>query len=170
MKGSTALGRAVARLARRDHSEAELRAALAAEGWSPSETDAALARLRESRYVDDEGLAGRFARSRLLGGTAGTRRIRQTLRSRGVAAEASEQGVAAALAETSEADAVDAVARKHWGRRPGEDPRRRLRRVAALLLRRGFPAALVQERLTALWPRWSEAIAGLTESEDGEES
>jgi hypothetical protein len=41
------------------------------------------------------------------------------------------------------------------------EPERRLPRLWAFLLRRGFAASLVHERLKALWPRWSDALEGL---------
>ncbi|MCG6920820.1 MAG: RecX family transcriptional regulator, partial [Acidobacteria bacterium] len=58
----SAYQRALRRLARRDHSEAELRRALAARGHSAAEIDDALSRLRAQRYVDDDAYAARFAR------------------------------------------------------------------------------------------------------------
>ena len=61
----SAYQRALRRLARRDHSVAELRRALAARGHEPDEVEAALERLRRERYLDDAGFAERFARSRL---------------------------------------------------------------------------------------------------------
>jgi len=37
----------------------------------------------------------------------------------------------------------------------------RTRRLWAFLMRRGFPAGLVQERLRALWPAQGEILEGL---------
>ena len=61
----TAYQRAIRRLARRDHSVAELRRALLERGHEPAEVEAALERLRRERYLDDAGFAERFARSRM---------------------------------------------------------------------------------------------------------
>ena len=61
----SAYQRALRRLARRDHSVEELRRALAARGHAPEEIEAAIDRLRHERYLDDQGFAERFARSRL---------------------------------------------------------------------------------------------------------
>ena len=61
----TAYQRALRRLARRDHSVAELRRALLERGHEPAEVEAALERLRRERYLDDAGFAERFARSRM---------------------------------------------------------------------------------------------------------
>jgi regulatory protein len=155
---------ALRRLARRDHTEAEIRKALA-KGHPKAEVDEAVRRLRQAGYLDDAGFAARFARSRLVHQGQGRYRIRQALRAKGVAAVTAEKGLRAALSEVSEAAAVEALAQRYWRRRTGDDPRLRLRRVWAALVRRGFPASLVSERVGALWPRWRDALVGL-EAED----
>jgi hypothetical protein len=43
-----------------------------------------------------------------------------------------------------------------------------MRRVWAALVRRGFPAGLVSERITALWPRWKDEVVGLEAPEADE--
>jgi regulatory protein len=155
---------ALRRLARRDHTEAEIRAALLKSHPEP-DVEEAVRRLRQERYLDDTGYAARFARSRLAHHGQGRYRIRQALRARGVAGVPAEAGLKAALAEVPEAGVVDAMAQRYWRRRTGDDPRRRLRSVWAALVRRGFPASLVSERVGALWPRWRDALVGL-EAED----
>src|SRR5262245_19149071 len=102
----------------------------------------------------------------------GSRRIRQALRTRGVAKEAGTAGLTRALEDVSEASALDGVARRYWRMRRSDEPRRRLRKLLGLLLRRGFPPALVWERLRVLWPRWSDALDGLdpVEVEESEEN
>lgn len=126
--------------------------------------DDVLRDLERSGYLDDRRVAGQFARSRLARHGIGQNRIRHELRRRGVGRATAEKGVKAALADVAEVEVLDALARRHFERQAGA-PAARLRRVWALLLRRGFPAALVHERLRALWPRSSEALAGLEEAE-----
>ena len=60
---------------------------------------------------------------------------------------------------------LESVARRFWKSRQADEPERRLRKLWAFLVRRGFPADLVHARLRALWPRWSDALEGL-EPED----
>ena len=158
---------ALRRLARRDHTEAEIRKALA-RTHPEAEVEEAVRRLRQAGYLDDAGFAARFARSRLAHQGQGRYRIRQALRAKGVAGAPAEKGLAAALSEVSEAAAVEALAQRYWRRRTDDDPRRRLRRVWAALVRRGFPASLVSERVAALWPRWRDALAGLEPPETDE--
>jgi regulatory protein len=154
----SAYERAVARLSRRELSTAELRRALERAGHAADEVESALLRLRAQGYVDDAAFAGRFARSRLAHQGHGRYRIREALRLRGVPARTADQGLAGALAEVPEAEALDAVARRYWDRRASVDPRLRLSRLRGVLLRRGFPAALVRDRLAALWPAWSREL------------
>ncbi len=161
----SAYQRALRRLARRDQSEAELRRALAERGHSEDEIEEALERLRAQRYVDDDGYAERFARSRLANHGQGRRRIRQGLRQRGVAPEKVEAGLKAALEDVSEDEVVDSLARRYWSQHARVKPERRLPRLWGYLLRRGFPAAHVRRRLQALWPRWSDALEGLEPAE-----
>jgi regulatory protein len=162
----TAYGRALARLARRDHAEAELRRALERAGHAASEVDEAVARLKSQRALDDERFAEAFARSRIGRRGVGRHRVRAELRRRGVARSAAERGLQGALGDVSEAAALDDQARRYWRQRTGEDPARRVQKLWAFLLRRGYPADLVQTRLRALWPRWSDALIGLEPVED----
>jgi regulatory protein len=74
--------------------------------------------------------------------------------------------VAAALQDVSETEALDKLARRHWRLHEKDEPRKRLQRLWAFLLRRGFPADLVRARLHGLWPRWSDALDGLDPEED----
>jgi regulatory protein len=153
--------RALARLARRDHSEAEIQRALLRDGFDDAAIDAALRRLRAERYLDDQGFAARYARSRMRYQGLGRHRVRQELRKKGVSKPVAEVGVKEALAEVPEADTLDALARRYWRSKASDEPTRRLRKLWAFLVRRGFPADLVHTRLRALWPRWKDALEGL---------
>jgi regulatory protein len=157
----TAYQRALRRLARRDHSENELRQALLRLGHPEEEVEGAVRRLRAERYLDDAAFAARFARSRMADRGLGRHRVRLGLRERGVAPAIAEQGLQEALTEVSEAGALDALARRYWRQRGREEPQRRVRGLWLFLVRRGFPAGLVHERLRALWPRFRDALEGL---------
>jgi regulatory protein len=156
-----ARARALARLARRDHSEQEIRRALRRDGFAADVIDAVVDRLRAERALDDAGYAARFARSRLAHHGLGRRRVQAALTQKGVARATIDAGLSAALAEVSEEDTLDTVARRYWRTHTRDEPARRLRKLWAFLCRRGFPPALVRERLSALWPRWHDALDGL---------
>ncbi len=162
----TAYQRALRRLARRDHSVAELRRALLERGHDEEEVEAAVDRLRRERYLDDTGFAERFARSRMANQGHGRLRIRQDLRLRGVDRRAVEAGIAGALREVDEKSVVDGLARRYWRQHVATEPEKRLPRLWAFLVRRGFGPGLVRERLQHLWPKWSDALEGLEPADD----
>ncbi len=170
---ATAYRRAILRLARRDHTVAELRRALLERGHAADEVEEAIARLRRERYLDDAGYAERFARSRLAQHGLGRGRIREALRVRGVGRGESEAGIRTALRDVDENAVLDALARRYWKQHVRVEPARRLPRLWAFLVRRGFAPGLVQDRLRALWPRWADALEGLEPADgasDGEDS
>jgi regulatory protein len=157
----SAYQRALRRLSRRDHSEQEIRRALAGKGHEDTEIDEAITRLRRERALDDAGFAARFARSRMEWAGLGRNRIRRDLGARGVARSTTEAALREAAGEVSEGEILEKVARRYWSLHATDEPARRLQKLWAFLLRRGFPAGLVQERLRVLWPRWADALDGL---------
>jgi regulatory protein len=143
----------------------QLRRALLAKAHPEAAVDAAIDRLRRERYIDDGSLATRYARSRMEFHAQGQHRIRHGLRQRGVAGAIIEEGIREALGEVDEGAVLERLARRYWAQRRRDAPERRLRSLWAFLLRRGFPAPLVHERLRKLWPRWSDALEGLEPEE-----
>jgi regulatory protein len=158
---ASAYADALRRLSRRDHAEAELRRALRRKGFPEAEVEDALGRLRSRGLLNDAAFASRYARSRLGSHGLGRHRVRANLRARGVSRPVTEAGLEAALGEVSEAEALDRLARRYWRAHTRDLPRRRLPKLWAFLLRRGYPAAVVQERLKILWPRLADALEGL---------
>jgi len=142
-----------------------MREALRDRGHAEDEVEAAMARLRAERLLDDQGFAARYARSRLQHRGLGRNRLRQGLRAKGVGRTEAEAGLQEALEQVSEAEVLDGVARRYWKSRAREAPERKLRNLWAFLLRRGFPATLILSRLRALWPRWQDALDGLEPAE-----
>ncbi len=118
-------------------------------------------RLRSRGYLDDQRYAERFARSGLALRGLGRHRLRAELVRRGVERPLLERGLAEALDEVSEAGILEGLAQKYWRLHQQEPPERRIQKLWAFLLRRGFPAALVRERLEELWPRARRALEGL---------
>jgi regulatory protein len=162
----SAYGRALARLFRRDHAEEEIRRALRRAGHAEPELQEAVLRLKRRGALDDERYAESFARSRLAHRGLGRNRVRAALRQRGVDRATAERGLAAALREVSEAEVMEALARRYWRQRSNDLPARRVLKLRAFLLRRGFPPELVRDRLQALWPRHRQALAALEATED----
>lgn len=158
--------RALGRLARRDHSEQEMRRGLKRDGFSEEEVEDTVVRLRRERYLDDAGFAARLARSRMAHSGIGRNRVRLELRKKGIRPTTAEAGLKEALAEIAEHEILDGIARRFWKSREKDEPRHRLRKLWAFLIRRGFPAGLVHDRLRALWPRWSDALEGLEPADE----
>jgi regulatory protein len=154
---------ALRRLARRDHSEHELRRALGRRGHDPEETEAAIERLRRERALDDDRFASRWAASQMEHHGLGRHRVRQALAFRGIPRAVVAKAIARALRDVPETEVLDGVARRYWARTAGGSPTVRVRRLWALLLRRGFPADLVARRLRHLLPRRRDEIAALAD-------
>jgi regulatory protein len=158
--------RALRRLARRDHSEAELRRVLVRDGFAEPVVASTMERLRAEKYLDDQGFATRFALSRVAHQGLGRNRVRQALRARGVSRAIIDKGVAEALRDVSEMEVLEVQARRYWRQHGRDEPVRRIRKLWVFLLRRGFPAGLVRERLATLWPRWREGLEDLPEPDE----
>ena len=127
-------------LARREHSQRELRARLEHGGYDEAEAGEAIKRLGEQEYQDDNRFGEMILRARISQGY-GPSRVRAELRSHGLADAAIR-----ALLESTDVDwnklALSQL-RKKYGNKPAADHAGRGKR-AAFLLRRGFSAATVR--------------------------
>ena len=135
-----AYDKALGLLARREHSRRELTLKLRQGGYEGEEAGAALDRLGEQHYQDDDRFAEMLVRSRVAQGY-GPMRLRAELKSHGLAD--------ARIREVLDAAEVDwpamaaAQLRRRFGAAATSDHEERVRR-AQFLLRRGFPAATVR--------------------------
>ncbi|QNK02329.1 regulatory protein RecX [Dyella telluris] len=136
----SAYNKALGMLARREHSRRELKLKLRQKGYEGEEAGAAIDRLGEQHYQDDDRFAGVLVRSRVSQGY-GPMRVRAELKSHGL----SEARIRAVLDEAEvdwEASAL-AQLRRRFGAGSAPDRDEKARR-AQFLLRRGFPAATVR--------------------------
>jgi len=133
--------RAIALLARREHSRAELAAKLATLG-SREEIDAVLAELAESGLLSDARAASAYVRSHAA--RFGKARLRQTLRQKGIASETIETQLA-------DADAPDEItrARDVWAKKFPAAPQdgKEWARQARFLQGRGFSGDVIRKLL-----------------------
>jgi regulatory protein len=132
----------------RPRSVAEVRRRLASAGFRTDLVEAAIARLTELRYLDDEAFARAWVESRDRAHPRGEHALRRELQLKGVDRAIMD----AVLADRSEAaDEPDfAAAERLLARsRPAlarvADPRRRRQRAYALLARHGFDPAIASE-------------------------
>ncbi len=134
------LQRAVAALARREHSRAELARKLQRhlpEGADPSEIDRVLDELARKGMLSDARFAASLVRS--CGERFGTARVRQELRQHGLAPDL----IAQATAELAKSEI--ARAREVWRKRFGAPPRDDAERAKQLrfLAARGFSTDVI---------------------------
>jgi len=131
--------RAIACLARRDHSRAELARKLAAHG-SEEEIEPVLQDLERQGLLSDARFADAYLRSRA--GQRGDARLRQDLRTKGVAGELIDERLAELADELERARAV-------WSRKYGAAPAdgKEWARQARFLQGRGFSAETIRRLL-----------------------
>jgi len=141
---TTARAAALALLARRDYSAAELAEKLEARGHAAGEIQEALASLGEGGLIDDRRVAEAHARtaSRVKG--RGRYRVGRELQARGIAKDIIEQVLAGIDPEEESAAIKQVLARKRWPARPTLADRRRMFQH---LLRRGFSADVISRAL-----------------------
>ena len=136
----SAYDKALSLLARREQSRRELRRKLGQGGYEGDEAEAALDRLGEQRYQDDERFAAMLLRNRAAQGY-GPARIRMELKTHGLSDAAIRQ-----LLDESDVDWQAHAAhqlRRRYGGKPAADREEQGKR-AQFLLRRGFSAATVR--------------------------
>jgi regulatory protein len=129
--------RAVAFLARREHSRAELRDKLVATGASGAEVEAALDELAAKGLLSDSRFA--YAVVRQKAGAYSRRAISETLKSKGVTGEAATEAIAAQGVD--DAAALVALWRRRFGGPPAND--REKARQVRFLQSRGFALAAI---------------------------
>ena len=131
--------RAIKLLARREHTRAELAGKLAAHG-TQEEIETVLADLERSGLLSDARAASAWVRSHAA--RFGAARLRQTLRTKGVAGELIEAQVAGLPDEVERARAI-------WARKFGTAPAdaRAWAKQARFLQSRGFASDVIRRLL-----------------------
>lgn len=123
-------------LAYRPRSTREVTDRLRQRGYSDQAIDAAIEKLRGWRYLDDQEFARFWVENRLENRPAGSRRLRQELRLKGVDGKLVDQAIDET--EVDELPAAIELARKRVERLRGLDPIVQRRRLAGFLQRRGY--------------------------------
>ncbi|CAI7978911.1 Regulatory protein RecX [Frankia sp. Hr75.2] len=138
-------------LAARSRSRAELATVLRRRGVADDVAEQVLDRLVEVGLIDDEAFATAFVSSARAGRGLGRRALATELRRRGVAPEASETALAAVGAEDEEETARALVTRRLRAM-DGLPAPVRIRRLVALLTRKGYDLDLARRVVTAAVP------------------
>jgi regulatory protein len=132
----SAYAAALAMLARRELSEAQVRRRLIRLGHDAASIDAAVDRLKADRSLDDVRVAGALARTELRLRPRGRVRIKQRVEAAGIAADLAEQAVEDAFHDVDvDALLASAFAKRHRARPLTE---RDLPRLYRALTSQGF--------------------------------
>ena len=138
-------------LARRAWSTRELIRRLGRRGAPPDIARAVVAELESRGYLDDDAFARWWAQARAEGRQVGSLRLRRELGVKGIPRELAAAAIEAAFDETSEQDRALEAARRRMPALQRAAPGRVPVKLAAYLLRRGYPPPLVRrvvKRLT----------------------
>lgn len=131
-------------LARRSHSEAEIRERLARKQAEREVVEEVIERLSRYRLVDDAAFAESYIRTQR--GRKGSIALRHELRRKGIPEALSERALAPLSESVQLTSAVDLLERNAWRFKTARVQRNRAR-AFAFLARRGFPAGIVAEAL-----------------------
>jgi regulatory protein len=136
-------------LARRDLSEAQVRQRLARRGHDPESIDAAVARLRRERAIDDRRVAEAIARRETAAKGRGRLRVELQIESAGIAGAIARHAIDEVFGEIdSDALIEAALTRRLRGRTSIEDDAE-FHRLCRYLIGQGFEADHVIRTLTA---------------------
>jgi regulatory protein len=134
-------------LARRELSEAQIRQRLARRGHSPEEVDAAAARLKQERAIDDRRVAAAIARTEVALKRRGRLRVRRQIEQAGIDRQVARRAVDEVFADLDEDALIEAALRRRLGQRAIEDDRDR-QRLYRYLIAQGFDADRVLRAIT----------------------
>jgi regulatory protein len=138
------LQRAVKLLAAKPRSVAELRERLLEKEWANEEAvDAALAKLKEYGYLDDERFAFGFASYRVKQKPVGRQRLERDLKMKKVPRETADEALDLVYAETPEEDLISRAIDKRIRLRGRPSTRASTKSLYDHLLRLGFSYDLI---------------------------
>jgi regulatory protein len=145
---------ALAWLARRELSEAQLRSRLARRGVEEDAIDEAIARLKRDRSLDDRRVALAYARSAVTLKGRGRDRIRRDIEALGIDRALARSATDEVFGEVDESALLDRALARRWPRNGAPPDQRALQRIYRFLLQQGFPPDKVlsafRERRAAL--------------------
>lgn len=132
----------------RPRAAGELRGKLREKGYAPEAVDAAVARMQELRYLDDEAFAERWVESRQASRPRSERMLKRELAQKGVDKETIERTVEEAGVDEY-GDAL-ALGRKKFESVRHEERDVRYRRVSGFLGRRGYGYDIIRRVMETL--------------------
>ena len=144
------LQRAVKLLAAKPRSIAELRERLLEKEWADeAAVDAALAKLKEYGYLDDERFAFGYASYRVKQRPVGRQRLARDLQMKKVDRATSEQALELVFNETPETELINRAIEKRIRLRGRPTTRQEVKSLFDHLLRLGFSYDLIMDKVRA---------------------
>jgi regulatory protein len=138
---------ALSALMRRAHSIHEMKDYLGRRANDPDQVPPIIARLRESRYLDDARYAADYARQHAQARRQGRFRIARELRGRGVPDQHIEAALEAVFAETDESSLVRARLKRRLAHLKLPLDQRKVASLYRSLLGAGFSADIIRAEL-----------------------
>ena len=145
-EGSRAYVAGLTMLARRELSEAQVRTRLGRRGYDEGDIDAAVARLKRERALDDRRTALACARTEVRIKQRGRMRVQRQVESLGIERRVAREAVAEVFAELDEAQLLEQALEKRLRRGPIADAAA-ANRIRRYLLVQGFNPAEVAAAL-----------------------
>jgi regulatory protein len=127
----------------------ELRSKLKEKGFDEFIIDNVIDRLSELKYLDDGAFAKEWARSLAINRLWGDKRIKISLREKGIIGDLADQAIAYAREEIKEQEAIGKIIEKKYGKNSTSDinltidSSKAKRRLIQNLMGRGFPSGLI---------------------------
>ena len=143
--------RAVKLLAAKPRSIAELRERLLEKAWTNEEmVDAALAKLKEYGYLNDERFAYGYASYKVRQKPVGRTRLARDLQMKKVSRETANEALDLVFQETSEEELIERALKKRLALRGRPTTRAESKSLFDHLLRQGFSTDLVIRKVRAV--------------------
>lgn len=141
-----ALDRAVGYLAARARSKREIEQKLLQVGYRPCTVEMVIYKLERENLLDDADFARQWVESRATH-KLGRSRIAQELRRKGVSPEEAEEALSVIDDEDQLSGAIALVEKAAARIKPGEDQRKAVNRIAAMLARHGYSWDIAKEAI-----------------------
>jgi regulatory protein len=139
-------------LSRRELSEAQVRQRLARREHDPGEIDAAVARLKAERAIDDARVAEAIARTETVVKRHGKLRVKRQIEQAGIAADTVRRAIEEVFGSIDDDTLIEAaLARRLRGRERAADDRE-FQRLYRYLISQGFEADKVSKVLRSRRP------------------
>jgi len=120
------------------------------KGFTSSEIQGVIGRLREEGLLDDARFARDWTQSRVLNKLWGRERVREELTAKGINLDLIVEAIQEVYSEHPEQELAFQAARKKWRSLTTRDPLKARQKVGSYLQRQGFPFEMIIKALDNL--------------------